>query len=130
MIIADEDFEGTWPYAPNFFTGAGFRMHYIDENVGSDEVFLCVHGQPTWGYLYRNIIPTLKKMGRVVVADHMGFGKSETPTDARYTIEEHCNNLEALVIDLDLKNINLVLQDWGGPIGSSIAYRHPDRVKR
>lgn len=130
MIIAEEDFEGTWPYAPNFFTGAGFRMHYIDENVGSDEVFLCVHGQPTWGYLYRNIIPTLKKMGRVVVADHMGFGKSETPTDARYTIEEHCNNLEALVIDLDLKNINLVLQDWGGPIGSSIAYRHPDRVKR
>lgn len=130
MIIADEDFEGTWPYAPNFFTGAGFRMHYIDENVSSDEVFLCVHGQPTWGYLYRNIIPTLKKMGRVVVADHMGFGKSETPTDARYTIEEHCNNLEALVIDLDLKNINLVLQDWGGPIGSSIAYRHPDRVKR
>ena len=130
MIIAEEDFEGTWPYAPNFFTGAGFRMHYIDENVSSDEVFLCVHGQPTWGYLYRNIIPTLKKMGRVVVADHMGFGKSETPTDARYTIEEHCNNLEALVIDLDLKNINLVLQDWGGPIGSSIAYRHPDRVKR
>ena len=69
-------------------------------------------------------------MGRVIVADHMGFGKSETPSNARYTIEEHCNNLEALVLDLDLKNINLVLQDWGGPIGSSIAYRHPGRVKR
>ncbi len=67
MIEAKEDFEGTWPYAPNFFDGAGFRMHYIDENAGCDEeVFVCVHGQPTWGYLYRNIIPSLKKIGRVV----------------------------------------------------------------
>jgi len=131
MIQSEEDFDGTWPYAPKFFDGAGFKMHYIDENSScGDEVFVCVHGQPTWGYLYRNIIPSLKKMGRVIVADHMGFGKSETPSNARYTIEEHCNNLEALVLDLDLKNINLVLQDWGGPIGSSIAYRHPDRVKR
>ncbi len=135
MIEPDETFDGTWPYRPHFFGGNGFRMHYIDEpsekaNPDGDETFLCVHGEPTWGYLYRNIIPQLAKLGRVVVPDHMGFGKSETPMDRGYTIEEHCDNLERLVLELDLTGITLVLQDWGGPIGSSIAYRHPDRVKR
>ena len=135
MIEPDETFDGTWPYQPHFFGGNGFRMHYIDEpsekaNPGGDETFLCVHGEPTWGYLYRNIIPQLAKLGRVVVPDHMGFGKCETPMDRGYTIEEHCDNLERLVLELDLTGITLVLQDWGGPIGSSIAYRHPDRVKR
>jgi haloalkane dehalogenase len=130
MIDANETFDGTWPYAPHFFDGNGFRMHYVDENPSAQESFLCVHGEPTWGYLYRNIIPRLAKHGRVVVPDQMGFGKSETPQDRRYTIEEHCNNLERLVSELDLINITLVLQDWGGPIGGSIAYRHPERVKR
>ncbi len=135
MIEPDETFDGTWPYRPHFFGGNGFRMHYIDEpsekaNSGGNETFLCVHGEPTWGYLYRNIIPQLAKLGRVVVPDHMGFGKSETPMDRGYSIEEHCDNLERLVLELDLTGITLVLQDWGGPIGSSIAYRHPDRVRR
>ena len=135
MIEPDETFDGTWPYRPRFFEGNGFRMHYIDEasestEPGPNETFLCVHGEPTWGYLYRNIIPRLAKLGRVVVPDHMGFGKSETPADRGYTIEEHCDNLERLVLELDLTGITLVVQDWGGPIGSSIAYRHPDRVTR
>ena len=130
MIDPEETFDGTWPFAPNFFDGNGFKMHYVDENPGGDETFLCVHGEPTWGYLYRNIIPRLARMGRVVVADHMGFGKSETPQARRYTIEEHYRNLENLVLDLDLRGITLVLQDWGGPIGGTLAYAHPDRVKR
>jgi pimeloyl-ACP methyl ester carboxylesterase len=135
MIDANEDFEGTWPYAPNFFHGNGFAMHYVDERDADeqgagDETFLCVHGEPTWGYLYRNIIPRLARHGRVVVPDQMGFGKSETPQDRAYTIEEHCDNLDRLVLELDLENLTLVLQDWGGPIGSAIAYRHPERVKR
>jgi len=131
MIDANETFDGTWPYAPHFFDGNGFRMHYIDENpIGGAETFLCVHGEPTWGYLYRNFVPRLGKHGRVVVPDHMGFGKSETPRDRRYTIEEHCDNLDRLVLDLDLTNLTLVVQDWGGPIGSAIAYRHPERVAR
>ena len=135
MIEPDETLDGTWPYRPSFFEGNGFRMHYIDEGgegsaPGPNETFLCVHGEPTWGYLYRNIIPRLAKLGRVVVPEHMGFGKSETPPDRGYTIEEHCDNLERLVLELDLTDITLVIQDWGGPIGSSIAYRHPDRVKR
>ena len=76
MIDPDETFNGTWPYAPHFFEGNGFRMHYIDEpaSAGScDDIFLCIHGEPTWGYLYRNIIPMLRRYGRVVVPDNMGF---------------------------------------------------------
>jgi haloalkane dehalogenase len=135
MIESDETFDGTWPYQPRFFDGNGFRMHYVDEagevvEAGRNETFLCVHGEPTWGYLYRNVIPRLAKLGRVVVPDHMGFGKSETPADREYTIEEHCDNLERLVLELDLTGMTLVMEDWGGPIGSSIAYRHPDRVSR
>ncbi|MFP6746002.1 MAG: alpha/beta fold hydrolase [Alphaproteobacteria bacterium] len=130
MIEANETFDGTWPYAPNYFHGNGFAMHYLDENPGGGETYLCVHGEPTWGYLYRHIIPRLARHGRVVVPDHMGFGKSETPTDRAYTIEEHCDNLDRLVAELDLTNLTLVLQDWGGPIGGAIAYRHPERVKR
>lgn len=135
MIQANETFNGTWPFSPNFFHDNGFAMHYVDEKAvdeqsDGEETFLCVHGEPTWGYLYRKVIPLLVKRGRVVVPDHMGFGKSETPPNRPYTIQEHYENLERLVLDLDLTNLTLVLQDWGGPIGSSIAYRHPDRVKR
>ncbi len=61
MINANETFEGTWPFAPNFFDGNGFQMHYVDETSPGNETFLCLHGQPTWGYLYRNIIPRLTK---------------------------------------------------------------------
>jgi cis-3-alkyl-4-acyloxetan-2-one decarboxylase len=134
VIDADETFDGTWPFAPKFFHGNGFAMHYVDQPfdsaTGGGETFLCLHGEPTWGYLYRNIIPRLDKYGRVIVPDQMGFGKSETPQDRAYSIQEHCDNLEKLVLDLDLTNLTLVLQDWGGPIGSTIAYRHPDRVSR
>lgn len=130
MIPADETFDGTWPYTPHFFNGNGFQQHYIDEPGSGDSVFVCVHGEPTWGYLYREFIPRLTRFGRVVVPDHMGFGKSETPQDRQYSIEEHCDNLERLLLDLDLTNITLVVQDWGGAIGGSFAIRHPDRIAR
>ena len=127
MIEADETFEGTWPFAPHFYEGNGFRMHYVDEGEG--DAIVCLHGEPTWGYLYRNFIPRLVKHGRVIVPDHMGFGKSETPQDRAYSIREHCDNLERLLLELDVQNVTLVLQDWGGPIGSSFALRHPERIK-
>ena len=130
MIDEHETFAGTWPYQAHYFDGNGFRMHYVDENPEGNETFVCIHGEPTWGYLYRNIIPSLARLGRVIVPDHMGFGKSETPQTRHYTIEEHCDNLNNLVLELGLSNITLVLQDWGGPIGSSIAYRYPHLVRR
>ena len=88
-----------------------------------------MHGEPTWGYLYRNFIPRLSKRGRVIVPDYMGFGKSETPQDREYSIREHADSLERLLLSLDVQNVTLVLQDWGGPIGSSFAIRHPGRIK-
>lgn len=128
MIDADETFDGTWPFAPRFFEGHGFRQHFVVEGDGPP--ILLLHGEPTWGYLYRRFIPPLARHGTVIVPDHMGFGKSETPQDRRYVIRDHVDNLEALLDHLDVDGVTLVGQDWGGPIGCAWALRHPDRVKR
>src|ERR671919_1324416 len=77
MIAADQAFDGTFPFAPHFSTAAGFQMHYVDEGEG--EPIVCLHGEPTWGYVYRRFIAPLSETNRVIVPDHMGFGKSETP---------------------------------------------------
>lgn len=126
MIPADETFNGTWPFAPLFIASAGFRQHYVDEGTGRPVILL--HGQPTWGYIYRKFIPPLAKTHRVIVPDHMGFGKSETPQDREYTLRTHVGNLTALIEALDLRDITLVMQDWGGPIGVGYAVRHPERI--
>ena len=131
MIAAEEDFDGTWPFEPHFFEGQGFRQHYVDEGPrDTGETFVLLHGEPTWGYLYRAFIPRLAELGRVVVPDHMGFGKSETPQDKSYSAREHCENLASLLLELGLSDVTLVGQDWGGPIGGQFAYRYPVRVKR
>lgn len=128
MIDAHETFDGTWPFAPRFSTAAGFRQHYVDEGEG--ETVVCLHGEPTWGYLYRNFIPPLSRHYRVVVPDHMGFGKSETPQDRAYTLQTHTENLAALFDDIGLRDITFVAQDWGGLMASQYTVRHPERVKR
>jgi len=128
MIPADETFNGTFPFEPHFSEAAGFRMHYVDEGKG--EPIICLHGEPTWGYLYRKFIPPLSKTHRVIVPDHMGFGKSETPQNKEYTLRTHVENLAALIEELDLWDITFVVQDWGGPISSAYTVRHPERVKR
>ena len=121
-------FSGTWPYAPHFSTAAGFAMHYVDEGEG--EVLLFLHGEPTWGYLFRHPIEALRTEYRVIAPDHMGFGKSETPADRTYHLQDHIDNLEAFVHDLDLRDVTLVMHDFGGPVGMGWAIRHPDRVRR
>jgi haloalkane dehalogenase len=129
VIAAEETFAGTWPFAPRFSDGAGFRMHYVDE--GSGDPLVLLHGEPTWGYLFRRLIGPLAECNRVVVPDHMGFGKSETPPERSYLLAEHVGNLESLLVDeLDLREITLVLHDWGGPIGAGFALRHPGRIAR
>lgn len=130
MIPANETFNGSWPFKPHFSTAAGFRQHYVDEGPRDGEVVICLHGEPTWGYLYRNFIPTLSKHYRVIVPDHMGFGKSETPQDRVYTLQTHVENLERFIADLELTDITFVCQDWGGPITGAYTIRHPERVKR
>ena len=130
MIQATETFNGTWPFKPHFTDAAGFRQHYVDEGPSEREVILCLHGEPTWGYLYRKMIGPLSEKFRVVVPDHMGFGKSETPQDRVYTLQSHVENLERFVADLDLSDITIVCQDWGGPIAGAFTARNPDLVKR
>ena len=128
MIQANETFNGTFPFKPNFFTGQGFKMHYVDEGQG--DPILCLHGQPTWSYLYRNFIPPLSETHRVIAPDNMGYGKSETPKDGNYTFQTHVENLIALVEYLDLQDITIVCQDWGGPMAGAFTLHRPDRVKR
>jgi haloalkane dehalogenase len=130
MIRADETFNGTFPFAPHFDTAADFLMHYVDEGPRAADVVLCLHGEPTWGYLFRHLIARLRATHRVVVPDHMGFGKSETPPERSYWLQDHVDNLERFVLALDLRGITLVLHDFGGPVGMGLAARHPERIRR
>ena len=129
MIKASETFEGTWPFLPNFFDGNGFLMHYVDEGPRQANPIILLHGEPTWGYLYRKFIPELSKSFRVVVPDMMGFGKSETPQDKEYTLKTHVENLSSLLDHLKLTNITFVGQDWGGPITAAYSIRNLNKVK-
>jgi len=124
----DWTFGGRWPYEPSFFEHDGVKLHYVDE--GDGEPIVMLHGNPTWGYLYRKFIPPLSKTHRCVVPDHMGFGRSAKPLDRPYTLAKHIENLTALVRNLDLRDITLVMQDWGRPIGLGYAIEHAERVKR
>ena len=129
MIKASETFEGTWPFTPNFFDGNGFLQHYIDEGPREAKPIILLHGEPTWGYLYRKFIPELSKKYRVIVPDMMGFGKSETPQDKEYTLKTHVENLSGLIDNLKLKSITFVGQDWGGPITAAYSIRNIDKVR-
>lgn len=130
MIQPDATFGGTFPFAPHFTRAPGFLMHYVDEGPRDGEAVLCLHGEPSWGYLFRHLIPVLRETHRVVVPDHMGFGKSETPPDRSYWLQDHIDNLERFVLALDLRGITLVMHDFGGPAGMGLAARHPDRIRR
>lgn len=126
-----------YPFTPNYIENLnsfkGLRGHYLDEgNSDSDEVFLCLHGEPTWSYLYRKMIPIFADHGaRVVAPDLIGFGRSDKPVDEEvYTFKFHRDYLLALIERLDLKNITLVCQDWGGLLGLTLPMEFPDRFKR
>jgi cis-3-alkyl-4-acyloxetan-2-one decarboxylase len=127
----DWSFEGTWPYEPRWFDSADGRMHYVDEGPRDGRPVVLVHGNPTWGYLYRHFIPSLVEAGhRAIVPDHLGFGRSDKPDDPElYRVPRHAHRLEALLESLDLRAATVVPQDWGGPIGLYWASRHPERVE-
>lgn len=130
MLRSNETFNDTFPYTPQFTDAPGFRMHFVDEGPRDGQVLLCLHGEPTWGYLFRHVIAALSGTHRVVVPDHMGFGKSATPQDRTYWLQDHIDNLEHYVLALDLRAITLVMHDFGGPVGMGLAARHPDRIRR
>jgi haloalkane dehalogenase len=122
-----------YAYAPHYFEGAGgLRMHYLDEGAREAPVALCLHGQPTWSYLYRKMIPAFVAAGlRVVAPDFFGFGRSDKPEEeATYTFDFHRNAIVALIEALDLRRITLVCQDWGGLIGLTLPMDMPGRFER
>jgi pimeloyl-ACP methyl ester carboxylesterase len=123
-----------WPYQPRYVSdlpgSEGLRMHYIDEGPADAEIFLCLHGEPTWGYLFRRMIPTFLESGaRVVAPDFFGFGRSDKPVDdSVYTWDFHRDSLTGFIERLDLSNITLVVQDWGGLLGLSLGADMTDRI--
>ncbi|QPH55340.1 haloalkane dehalogenase [Pontivivens ytuae] len=110
-----------YPFAPHWAEVEGLRMHFVEEGAG-DRVWLCLHGQPTWSYLYRRMIPVLVEAGqRVVAPDLIGFGKSDKPMDdAVYTFDFHRWMLLGFLAELQAKRITLVVQDWGGLLGLTL----------
>lgn len=126
-----------WPYAPHYVEGLpgyeGLRMHYVDEGPrDAKATFLCIHGEPSWAYLFRKMIPVFTKAGcRAVAVDMFGFGRSDKPVDDEtYTYHFHRNALLAFVEALDLRNICLVVQDWGGVLGLTLPMAAPKRYTR
>ncbi|MEQ9448283.1 MAG: haloalkane dehalogenase [Rhodospirillaceae bacterium] len=122
-----------FPFAPNYIDPLpgfeGLRLHYLDENAAGRFTFLCLHGEPTWSYLYRRMIPVFAAAGhRVVAPDFFGFGRSDKPADdAVYTFAFHRETLFAFIAALDLTNIVLVCQDWGGILGLTLPMDMPER---
>jgi len=127
----DERFEGLpgWTFEPCYLEQDGLRMHYVD--AGSGAPVLLLHGEPTWAYLYRKMIPRLARGARVVAPDYFGFGRSDKPTRVEdYSYDFHYTSIERFADELDLRDTTVVVQDWGGPIGLRLAAERPDRVTR
>ena len=126
-----------FPYAPNYVDDLagyeGMRMAYMDEGPRDAETtFLCLHGEPSWSYLYRKMLPVFTGTGcRVVAPDLFGFGRSDKPVDdTAYSFDFHRDSLLRLIERLDLKNVALVCQDWGGLLGLTIPMAMPERFTR
>jgi haloalkane dehalogenase len=123
-----------YPFVPHYAEVVAdglppLRMHYLDEGPADGPVALLLHGQPTWSYLYRTVVPVLAERGvRVIAPDNIGFGRSDkpaAPTD--YTLARHVAWLRSFVVGLDLRDITLVAQDWGGPLGFGVLAEETDR---
>jgi haloalkane dehalogenase len=118
-----------FPYEPRYVEFEGLRMAYVEH--GSGDPILMLHGEPTWGFLYRRMIPTLAEKGRVVVPDLIGFGRSDKPTaDNAYSYKSYVRWMRKFIEALDLQRITLICQDWGGLIGLRVLARMPERFQR
>jgi haloalkane dehalogenase len=127
----DERFDGLPDYVfePRYLEQDGLRMHYLDE--GSGDPVLLLHGEPSWAFLYRKMIPTIASVARVVAPDYFGFGRSDKPTRVEeYSYDFHYRAIERLAHELDLRDATVVVQDWGGPVGLRLAVEHPEHISR
>jgi len=127
----DERFENLpdFPFEPHYVDINGARVHYVDE--GERETILCLHGEPTWSFLYRKMIPVLSSGHRVVAMDFIGFGRSDKfPDQADYTFDMHRSTIAGFIEKLDLQGITAVVQDWGGLLGLRVVSEMPERFSR
>jgi haloalkane dehalogenase len=116
-----------FPFESRFYESTVGRIHYIDEGAGIP--ILLLHGNPTWSFLYRKIVPNLQDAFRCIAVDYPGFGLSDHPENYGYTPSEHARVIGELVDHLDLDGFLVMIQDWGGPIGFDIATKRADRVR-
>jgi haloalkane dehalogenase len=114
-----------YPFESHVADVGGSRIHYLDEGTGPP--LLLLHGNPTWSFLYRNIVRGLQDRYRCIAPDYPGFGLSQATPGYGFTPAEHGAALEQFVLHLGLENVTMMVQDWGGPIGFSVATRHPAR---
>jgi haloalkane dehalogenase len=127
----DERFEDLpgYPFEPHYVEQDGLRVHYVDEGAGAPVLLL--HGEPTWSYLYRTVIPELTPAARAIAPDLLGFGRSDKPLRVEeYDYDLHAATIRRLVEELDLRDLTIVVHDWGGPIGLRLAVEQPERVAR
>lgn len=123
-------FRELYPFAPHFLRQPGGWMHVVDEGPRDAPPLLCAHGNPSWSILFRHVVRDWSAAFRVLAPDHLGCGLSDQPAEWSYRLADHVANLERLVLEEDLRGITLVVHDWGGPIGLSVAQRHPERFAR
>lgn len=115
-----------FPYTSHYANVLGSRMHYVEHGDGDPVLFL--HGQPTWSYLWRKVLPELEGKGRLIAVDLIGYGLSDRP-DIHYEIKDHIRYLDAFIKRLDLKHLTIVGHDWGSFLGFHYARRHPEHIK-
>jgi len=127
-VIIPQELKNEYPFSSHYHSVGKEKLHYIDEGQG--EVMLMLHGNPTWSFFYRNVAKHFAKTNRVIVPDHVGCGLSDKPQDYEYTLKNHVQNTLALIEKLGLKDITLLVHDWGGAIGMGVATARPDLIKR
>jgi haloalkane dehalogenase len=124
--FAEPDISADYPFEAHYIDVFGSRMHYLDEGAG--ETILLLHGNPTWSYLWRNIIPHLSPHARCIAPDLIGYGRSDKP-DIEYRWFDHARYLEEFIAQMGLKNITLVLHDQGSGLGFHYAMRHQNNIR-
>ena len=118
-----------YEFAPRYVEQDGLRMHYVDEGDGAPVLLL--HGEPTWAYLYRKVVREVAPVARCIAPDYFGFGRSDKPVERGwYSYDAHFASLDRFVDELDLRDVTVVMQDWGGPLGMRLAVERPDRIAR
>jgi len=132
MIASAElppDLRALYPFAPHWLETSAGRIHYVDEGPrDADEAVICVHGNPTWSFMYREVVKSLSKKYRVIAIDHLGCGLSVKPQNFSYRLADHIENLAQLVSTISQSKLHFIVHDWGGPIGLAVAERFADRV--